>query len=122
MAAECGICMDTMFPRQELSISDCHPVRHILHNECYNKYLATQRGIQATRCPMCRQFGLGELEWLSLSTIFKFDYDDDLEFEDMPAAAQIYARAFQRGEVTEDELHARARALMPGLDELLAEI
>ena len=121
MATECGICMDTMFPCQELSMSDCHPVRHFLHNECYNRYLATQ-GVQSIRCPMCRQFVLGECEWLSLGTIFNFDSDEVLEFEDMPAAAQIYARAFQRGEVTEDELHARARALMPGLDELLAEI
>ena len=77
-----------------------------------NKYLATQRGDYATRCPMCRQFELGEFEWLSLSTIFNFEFDGWNEFEDLPADAQIYARAFQRGEVTYDELHARARALM----------
>jgi hypothetical protein len=71
---------------------------------------------------MCRQFVLGECEYLSLGTIFDFDCDDGIEFEDMPAAAQLYARAFQRGEVTEDELHARAVALMPGLEELLAQI
>jgi hypothetical protein len=122
MAADCGICMDTMFPCQELSISDCHPARHFLHLECMNKYLATQRGDYATRCPMCRQFELGEFEWLSLSTIFNFEYHDDLEFEDMPADAQIYARAVQRGEVTNDELHVRAAALMPQLAALLAQI
>ena len=111
MATECGIRMDTMFPCQGLSMSDCHPVQHVLHLECYNKYLATQRA-WVSRCPMCRQFSLGELEWLSLSTIFNFDCDEVLEFEDMPADAQIYARAFMRGEVTYDELHARGDAIL----------
>ena len=71
---------------------------------------------------MCRQFNLGELQWLSLSTIFNFEYHHYIEFEDMPADAQIYARAFQRGEVTYDELHVRAAALMPQLAALLAQI
>jgi hypothetical protein len=61
---------------------------------------------------MCRQFELGEMEWLSLSTIFNFEYHHDIEFEDMPADAQIYARAFQRGEVTERQLHARGDAIL----------
>ena len=107
------ICMDTMFPCQELSFSDCHPVRHILHLDCYNKYLATQRGVPVTRCPMCRQFTLGEMEWLSLGVIFGFDADVLQEFEDLTPEAQSYARDFQRGVVTYAELHARADALMP---------
>ena len=111
--AECGICMDTMFPCQELSFSDCHPIRHILHLECYNKYLATQRGVLATRCPMCRQFELGELEWISLAVIFGFEYDDFDELTDLAPGAQSYARDFQRGVATYAELHARADALMP---------
>ena len=119
MSAECGICMDTMFPCQELSISECHPVRHFLHLDCMNKYLATQ-GNRAICCPMCRQFELGEIEWLSLSTIFNFEYHHDIEFEDMPADAQIYARAFQRGEVTDDELHARGDALLDRAAALMA--
>ena len=102
-------------------MSDCHPVQHYLHLECYNRYLATQGG-QSIRCVMCRQFELGECEFHSLGTFFDFDSDEIIEFEDMPAAAQLYARAFQRGEVTARELHARARALMPGLEELLAQI
>ena len=102
-------------------MSDCHPVQHYLRNECFNWYLATQ-GVQSIRCPMCRQFVLGECEYLSLGTIFDFDCDDGIEFEDMPAAAQLCARAFQRGEVTARELNARAVALMPGLEELLAQI
>ena len=100
-------------------MSDCHPVQHVVHLECYNKYLATQRG-WVSRCPMCRQFGLGELEWLSLSTIFSFEYHHDIEFGDMPADAQIYARAFQRGEVTYDELHARGDAILDKREAALA--
>ena len=102
-------------------MSDCHPVQHFLHMDCVNKYLATQRG-WVSRCPMCRQFDLGELEWLSLSTIFSFEYHHDIEFGDMPADAQIYARAFRRGEVTYDELHVRAAALMPQLAALYAQM
>jgi hypothetical protein len=77
-------------------------------------------GIGASRCPVCRQFELGELEWLSLSTIFNFDYHHDIEFEDMPSDAQMYARAFQRGEVTDDELHGRADALFDRAGALMA--
>ena len=68
---------------------------------------------------MCRQFELGEMEWLSLSSIFNFEYHNDLEFEDLPADAQIYARAFQRGEVTYDELHARGDAVLARADALM---
>jgi hypothetical protein len=78
-----------------------------------NKYLMTQRGVQATRCPMCRQFELGEFEWLGLSVIFGFEFDGFNEFEDLTPEARSYARDFQRGVVTYAELRARADALMP---------
>ena len=88
--------------------------------ECMNKYLETQMSRRVSRCPMCRQFELSEFEWISLSTIFNFEFDDDTEIKNLPTYAQIYARAFQRGEVTEDELHARGDALLDRAAALMA--
>ena len=115
---ECLICMDTIFPCEVLHEAECFPNPHILHLDCYNEYLLAQpRGLQATRCPVCRQVTLGELEWLDLSVIFKFDYDVLYEIEQLPADAQEYARSFQRGEITQEQLQARADENRPDVEE-----
>jgi hypothetical protein len=77
---------------------------------CYNHYLATQRG--DIRCFMCRQFEICEVVWRSLSTIFNFDWQEVFELEDISADAQLYARAFQRGEVTDRQIYAREDAIL----------
>ena len=46
MDAECGICLDTMFPCQQVSKSECHPTPHVFHLDCFNLWLSTQRGLQ----------------------------------------------------------------------------
>ena len=92
-------------------MSECVPIRHVVHLRCYNHYLATQKG-RATRCFMCRQFEICEAVWCSLSTIFNFDWQEVFELEDISADAQLYARAFQRGEVTDRQIYAREDAIL----------
>ena len=81
-----------------------------MHLYCYNCYLQTQRGLEPTRCPICRQVEIGEMEWIGMATIFDFDADEYEEVEQLPWAARQYARRFQRGEVTWRELCARVDA------------
>ena len=81
-----------------------------MHLYCYNRYLQTQRGLEPTRCPICRQVTIGEMEWLDLAIIFDFNVDEFEEVEQLPWAAGQYARRFQRGEVTWREFRARVDA------------
>ena len=109
-AAGDPLCFDTIFPCQEVSFCDCAPTNCIIHLGCYNEYLHTQGGFVRIRCPVCRQFELGESEWIELSTIFDFDPDYYESVQQLPAEAQEYARRFQRGDVTLEQFRARADA------------
>ena len=108
-AAACPICFDTIFPCQEVSFCDCAPTNCITHLGCYNKWLHTQGGFVRIRCPVCRQFELGESEWLWLGAIFGVEYEDYESVQQLPAEAQEYARR-SRGEVTLEQFHERAQA------------
>ena len=79
--------------------------------------MAQPRGLQATRCPICRQFELGEMQWIDLSVIFGFDSDTLYEIDQLPAVAQEYARSFQRGEITQEQLEAMADENRPAMEE-----
>ena len=79
--------------------------------------MAQPRGFQATRCPICRQFELGEMQWIDLSVIFGFDLDMMCEIDQLPPEAQEYARSFQRGEITQEQLEARADENLPAMEE-----
>ena len=115
---ECLICMDTIFPCEVWTETDCFPNRHILHLDCYNEYLKVQPcGPQATRCPVCRQFELGEMQVIDLSVIFGFDSEALFEIDQFPAEAQEYARSFQRGEITQEQLEAMADENRPAMEE-----
>ena len=79
--------------------------------------MAQPRGLQATRCPRCRQFELGEMQWIDLSVIFGFDSDMLYGIGQLPAEAQEYARSFQRGEITQEQWEARAGENRPAMEE-----
>ena len=110
MDAECGICLGTMLPCQEVSQSECHPVSHFFHLDCYNQWLQTQSVMEPTRCPACRQFNIGEADWYDFATIFGFQGDDFTAVEELPQQAQRYIRCWQRGLVTEAEKRAAVDA------------
>ena len=110
MNAECGICWDTMLPCQEVSQSECHPVSHFFHLDCYNRWLQTQRVTEPTRCPACRQFEIGEGDWYDFAEIFGFQGDDLTSVEELPKQAQRYIRCWQHGLVTEAEKRAAVDA------------
>ena len=102
MDVECGICLGTMLPCQQVSQSECHPVSHFFHLDCYNLWLQTQR-IGQKRCPACRQFVLGEADWFDFAEIFDFPGDDLATVASLPQHAQRYIRCWQCGTVTEAE-------------------
>ena len=115
---ECPICMDTIFPCEEFCESECYPLRHMCHLDCYNRYLQATSG--PTRCPSCRQVQISELDWIGIAIIFGFDADAYVDVEELPNEAQRYARSFQRGEITQNELRARAERMQTSqLDGLL---
>ena len=116
MPEECAICMDTIFPCEPWSQTECHPNRHMMHLDCYNGYLSTQRGL-ATRCPICWQFEIGEMEWHALGTIFGFDSVALEDIEQLEGEAYEYARRFQRGEVTQKQVWDRCDALSDQRDQ-----
>ena len=102
MDVECGICLGAMLPCQEVSQSECHPVSHPFHLECYNRWLQTQ-SVGQVRCPACRQFVIGEGDWCDFADIFEFQTDDHTTVAELPQHAQRYIRSWQRGRVTEVE-------------------
>ena len=102
MDVECGICLGTMLPCQEVSQSECHPVSHFFHLECYNRWLQTQR-IGQVRCPACRQFVIGEADWFDFAEIFEFDGEELATVASLPQHAQRYIRSWQCGTVKEAE-------------------
>ena len=110
MDVECGICLGSMLPCQEVSQSECHPLSHNFHLGCYNQWLQTQSILEPTRCPACRQFEIGELDLQDFADIFEFDADDFATVAELPQAAQRYIRSWQRGTVTEAEKRAAADA------------
>ena len=110
MDAECGICLGTMLPCQEVSQSECHPVSHFFHLDCYNCWLQTQSVMEPTRCPACRQLGIGETDWYDFAEIFQFPGDAISSVTQFPQQAQRYRRSWQRGTVTEAEKLAAAKA------------
>ena len=84
MDVECGICLGTMFPCQEVSQSECHPVSHFFHLECYNHWLQTQNVMEPTRCPTYRQFEIGEADWYDFAEIFRFHGDGRTTVAELP--------------------------------------
>ena len=109
MDVQCGICMDTMFPCQEVSRSECHPVSHVFHLKCYNRWLMTQN-LEPRRCLACRQFEIREMEWYVFAEIFDFHPDDHQRVAELSEEAQCYIRNWQRGAITHVEMEARASA------------
>ena len=93
---------------QEVSQSECHPVSHFFHLDCYNRWLQTQRVTEPTRCPACRQFNIGEADWYDFAEIFAFQGDCITAVAELPQQAQRYIRSWQRGTVTEAEKRAAA--------------
>ena len=102
MDVECGICLSTMHPCQGESQSECHPVSHFFHLDCYSRWLQTQR-IGRVRCPACRQFVIGEADWFDFAEIFEFDGDELATVASLPQHAQRYIRSWQCGTVKEAE-------------------
>ena len=103
-AATCPICLDTIFPADEVSISMCQPVEHFCHLGCWN----AQTNAQMQNCPVCRQREVSESHILAISAALS---DDDYMpevwevFNQMPPGAQVMLRLLQRSVITEDEFY-----------------
>ena len=100
-AATCPICLDTIFPADEVSISMCQPVEHFCHLGCWN----AQTNAQMQNCPMCRQREVGEMHLIHLSSCFGDDPIVWEVFSQMPPGAQVLLRLLQRSVITEDEFY-----------------
>ena len=100
--ATCPVCLDTIFPAEEVSISLCQPTAHYCHLACWN----VQTNQQKERCPVCRQCEVGEMVLSGVERHVGFVYDPGRYevFQDLPPAAQVLIRQFQLGLVTEDEI------------------
>ena len=110
MDAECGICLGTMLPCQEVSQSECHPVSHFFHLDCYNCWLQTQSIMEPMRCTACRQLAIGETDWHDFAEIFQFPGDAISSVTQLPQQAQRYMRSWQRGMMMEAEKWAAVDA------------
>ena len=112
-AMACPICMGTIFPCAAFCESECYPLRHMCHFVCYNRYLQATNGPTSgpTRCPSCRQVQISELDWIGIAIIFGFDADAYVDVEELSNETQRYVRSFQRGEITQNQLRARAERM-----------
>ena len=106
---ECGICLDTILPCETFYESECHPLRHMTHLDCYNDYCRTRR--ESSRCPICRQVTIGEMEWHAMASVFGFDSVALWDVNQLPREAYRFARSYQRGEITRHQLWAMADAV-----------
>ena len=59
---------------------------------------------------------IAALEWLDLAVLFNFDVDTLERVEELSERAQQYARSFQRGEISAQQLKAEADAMRWYLD------
>ena len=107
-AAMCPICWDTIYPCQEVVPNDCFLERLFHHIDCHNAWLRTVP-LGPYRCLVCRQFVITGFEWIDLSTLFGYAFQEYELIEELPSAeAQCYARRVQRGEITSEQLRAEA--------------
>ena len=56
-APTCPICLDGMFPAEEIHITDCN---HVFHDECAQKW---ERVEMKQLCAYCRQQSIILLDW-----------------------------------------------------------
>ena len=111
---QCPICLEGIWPCETVQISFCHPVHHVVHENCW----WDQTGEQRQRCSVCRQ------REVSRPTAFML-YDHfpakglTLSFEDLcgepsmrwfSPAGQGLIQDFVQGELTEEELIRMTRA------------
>ena len=67
--------------------------------------------MEPIRCLVCRQVDIGAMDWIDIATIFGFDGNAYADIEELPDEAQRYARSFQRGEITQNELEAMSEEI-----------
>ena len=99
--AMCPICMDTMFPVEDVTHSFCQPVAHFCHRDCWN----AQTGGQKLHCMMCRQREVGEMELIMICEAFALDEGDIEVVEQLPPFARQLLRAWQLGQIDDLESH-----------------
>ena len=99
----CPICLEEIWPVQEVSSSMCVPVPHVVHIGCWN----AQTEEQKERCCVCRQLEINELDLIYVGRIFHIDWgfppwptEDRLP----PLGREILGR-LARGVITRIELY-----------------
>ena len=98
-AATCPICLGTVFPAEEVSVSMCQPVAHFCHLDCWK----AQTEDQKLRCTVCRQREVGEYERILICEVFGVEAELEV-VEQLPMAARQLLRAWQHDQI--DDLDA----------------
>ena len=111
----CPICLEGIWPCENVKLSFCHPVSHVVHWNCWWE----QPDEQQDRCCVCRQREVDRPLAFMIYNHFPAK-DLKLSFDDMcreePSmnwfshAGQGLIQDFVRGELTEKELIRIARA------------
>ena len=111
--AKCPICLETMFPAEEVSISFC---KHYTHLGCWN---SAERPNQRTRCCLCRRYEPGEEEvWniLIISRDPRASGDtllDQIETRgQFSRMGQLLLKDFEDGKLSSEALEQWARATL----------
>jgi len=103
--AMCPICMDTMFPVEDVTYSFCQPVAHFCHRDCWN----AQTEDQKLHCMICRQREVGEREFIMIGAAFAIN-DEEIEVvEQLPPFVRQLLHAWQLGQI--DDLRSHLESL-----------
>ena len=113
--AQCPICLETMFPIEEVSSSFC---KHYCHLDCYNKMLMAERWGQSTRCFMCRRYQPDEQDVLSILKISEDhradNYPPQIETRELfNPLGQLILKDFENGALSRTMLDDWAFAKLP---------
>ena len=104
---ECYVCLQTIFPCEEIHQSWCRPVPHFTHVDCWNKAIGARvTGIDSPICGMCRQREPCEDDIMSALTACGLEYDSDklYHIEDLPPLGGRLIELFQKGKITSRQL------------------
>ena len=103
--ATCPICLETIFPVEEVSLSLC---KHYLHLECYNKIQTRNR------CCMCRRYEPTECDMNHLLIICE-DPRNSCEIEireQLNPVGQQLLKDFEDGIISAQNLEDRANEIL----------
>ncbi len=111
---QCPICLEGIWPCENIKVSFCHPIHHVVHWDCW----WDQPDEQQERCCVCRQNEVSRPTSFMIYSHFPAR-GLNLNFEDLcgepsmrwfSPAGQGLIQDFVQGELTADELIQIARA------------